>query len=116
MVSSKRGQGLIFPKGGWETDETAEEAAARESWEEAGVRGFLEELGHFEFPSKSQIAAGRGEGMTVAHVYVMRVTEERAEWPESDKRDRFWHAPHDAIEKCHHSWMQDALRQWFERQ
>jgi len=41
MVNSKHGDGLIFPKGGWETDESAEEAAARESMEEAGVRGHL---------------------------------------------------------------------------
>ena len=29
-------------QGGWETDETASEAAARESLEEAGVRGDLQ--------------------------------------------------------------------------
>lgn len=28
-------------QGGWETDETAEEAACREAYEEAGVRGDL---------------------------------------------------------------------------
>ena len=31
-------------QGGWETDETAEEAAVREAMEEAGVRGNLEVL------------------------------------------------------------------------
>ena len=31
-----------FPKGGWEEDESAREAAARETVEEAGVRGVLE--------------------------------------------------------------------------
>lgn len=29
-------------QGGWETDESVEEAAGRESWEEAGVRGVLQ--------------------------------------------------------------------------
>ena len=29
-------------QGGWETDETAEEAAVREAMEEAGVRGSVE--------------------------------------------------------------------------
>ena len=29
-------------QGGWETDETVEEAACRESLEEAGVRGILQ--------------------------------------------------------------------------
>jgi diphosphoinositol-polyphosphate diphosphatase len=33
---------IVFPlKGGWENDETVEEAAAREAIEEAGVRGDL---------------------------------------------------------------------------
>ena len=33
---------ILFPlKGGWENDETVEEAAAREAVEEAGVRGDL---------------------------------------------------------------------------
>ena len=86
-----------WTQGGWETDETVVEAAARESLEEAGVRGELQarpaldcrrpagrvtqgsshtsgfpyqELGRFDFHSKSC----RCE----AHVFVMRVTEARA--------------------------------------
>lgn len=68
MISSRGGKGLVFPKvcysesawtdyfvitqmydghavdsqGGWEADETVEAAAARETVEEAGVRGSLE--------------------------------------------------------------------------
>ena len=73
MVSNKRGDSMIFPKGGWETDETAEEAAQRESFEEAGVRGRVRPLGVFEFCSKSQALAGRGDGKGLAHVFVMDV-------------------------------------------
>ena len=39
LVTSRSGAGLVFPKGGWETDESCEAAAARETVEEAGVRG-----------------------------------------------------------------------------
>ncbi|CAN1781259.1 Nudix hydrolase 16, mitochondrial [Linum perenne] len=39
MINSTSGPGLLFPKGGWENDETVKEAAAREAVEEAGVRG-----------------------------------------------------------------------------
>ncbi|GKU91366.1 hypothetical protein SLEP1_g5251 [Rubroshorea leprosula] len=41
MINSPSGPGLLFPKGGWENDETVEEAAVREAVEEAGVRGNL---------------------------------------------------------------------------
>ncbi|XP_042519293.1 nudix hydrolase 16, mitochondrial-like [Macadamia integrifolia] len=41
MINSASGPGLLFPKGGWEDDETVEEAAEREALEEAGVRGQL---------------------------------------------------------------------------
>ena len=34
----------FYQQGGWETDETAEEAACREAYEEAGVRGDLKVL------------------------------------------------------------------------
>nr|KJB73132.1 hypothetical protein B456_011G216800 [Gossypium raimondii] len=45
MINSTSGPGLLFPKGGWENDETVEEAAVREAIEEAGVRGdLMEEL------------------------------------------------------------------------
>ncbi|XP_073112395.1 uncharacterized protein [Elaeis guineensis] len=43
MISSPNRDDLVFPKGGWENDETADEAACREAWEEAGVRGIISE-------------------------------------------------------------------------
>lgn len=42
MISSQKGQAMMFPKGGWELDESVEEAASRESVEEAGVLGIVE--------------------------------------------------------------------------
>lgn len=38
LISSVKRTDWILPKGGWEDDETAVEAAAREAYEEAGVR------------------------------------------------------------------------------
>jgi diphosphoinositol-polyphosphate diphosphatase len=42
VISSQKGHALMFPKGGWELDESVEEAASRESLEEAGVVGNVE--------------------------------------------------------------------------
>jgi NUDIX domain len=41
LASSSRKPDWIFPKGGWEQDETLEESAIRECFEEAGVTGVL---------------------------------------------------------------------------
>lgn len=38
LIGSVKRSDWILPKGGWETDETAAEAAVREAYEEAGVR------------------------------------------------------------------------------
>lgn len=104
LVSRRRGPGWSIPKGGWEDNETAEEAAARESWEEAGVRGPVHHLGQFDFASKNT-----GDPPCIASVYVMHVSEVAEDWPERRERDRRWHSLPAAIEACKHSWMQDAL-------
>lgn len=41
LVSASRKAEWIIPKGGWDTDETKEECAARETFEEAGLLGRL---------------------------------------------------------------------------
>lgn len=46
----------IFPKGGWNSNESESEAAARECLEEAGITGRIEKnLGVFEFVSPKGI-------------------------------------------------------------
>ncbi|KEH26737.1 nudix hydrolase-like protein [Medicago truncatula] len=42
LISAQKGSGMQFPKGGWEKDETMEQAALRETIEEAGVIGSVE--------------------------------------------------------------------------
>ena len=79
MVTNKHNDSLIFPKGGWETDETAAEAAARETMEEAGVRGDTSPLGDFAFDSKMKDGK---KTPCVCSVFVMNVTEEMEVWRE----------------------------------
>ena len=109
MVTNKHNDSLIFPKGGWETDETAAEAAARETMEEAGVRGDTSPLGDFAFDSKMKDGK---KTPCVCSVFVMNVTEEMEVWPESNARKRRWCAPPAAVAACKHQWMRDALRVW----
>lgn len=92
MVSSSGGKGWVFPKGGWELDESVEEAARRETVEEAGVRGTLEpaQLGTYPFQNRK---AENGQKGCVAHMFVLEVQEELPTWPESSKRMRRWVCP-----------------------
>jgi 8-oxo-dGTP pyrophosphatase MutT (NUDIX family) len=73
-----------IPKGFIDPGESRGEAALKEAWEEAGIRGQLvgEAIGTYEY-------AKFGTRLTVA-VYVMSVVEELAEWPEMRLRHRKW--------------------------
>ncbi|KAG6403302.1 hypothetical protein SASPL_135519 [Salvia splendens] len=44
ITSQRKEKGMLFPKGGWEIDESIEAAALRETVEEAGVVGDVEQL------------------------------------------------------------------------
>lgn len=63
LITSRNGRGWVVPKGGWELDETLEAAAARETLEEAGVRGRLEDqpVGAFFFTS-DKVVGGSDPG------------------------------------------------------
>ncbi len=53
LCSASRKPEWILPKGGWEKDETMEESAIRETYEEAGVFGIIGPcLGEIEFESR----------------------------------------------------------------
>ncbi|CAA0842835.1 Nudix hydrolase 16- mitochondrial [Striga hermonthica] len=114
MISSTGGPGLVFPKGGWENDETAEEAAEREAMEEAGVRGDLVHfLGSYPFKSKTLLDEYSPEGLCKAAMYGLHVKEELECWPEKSHRERSWLTISEAIGCCRHAWMREALEKGF---
>lgn len=91
LIQSTRRGGWVLPKGGWETDEgTAQEAACREAWEEAGiVCTVVKELG--TIPDMRAPAELTSKAPKVAYqFYEVRVDREASEWPEKDKRGRQW--------------------------
>ncbi|XP_010695949.2 nudix hydrolase 12, mitochondrial [Beta vulgaris subsp. vulgaris] len=112
MVSTPNRSDLVFPKGGWENDETVHEAARREAFEEAGVRGNLNEiqLGVWEFRSKSRQAVSSLEGGCRGYMFALEVTEELDTWPEQENHDRKWLDIREAFHLCRYEWMKDALR------
>ncbi|KAK9061626.1 hypothetical protein SSX86_018808 [Deinandra increscens subsp. villosa] len=122
MVSSPNRDDMVFPKGGWESDETVEEAACREALEEAGVRGNLKvgsrlicreiPLGVWEFRSKSRQEACSEEGGCKGYMFVLEVTEELETWPEQNNRNRKWVKIEEAFALCRYEWMRNALTEF----
>ncbi|KAM1058326.1 hypothetical protein ACFX13_023552 [Malus domestica] len=116
MVSSPDRHDRVFPKGGWEDDETVLEAACREAFEEAGVKGNLREtpLGVWEFRSKSreEMCSLSLEGGCRGYMFALEVTQELDTWPEHQNRDRKWLSIKEAFRVCRYEWMRKALEQF----
>ena len=104
VITSQKGKGMLFPKGGWELDESKEGAASRETLEEAGVRGTIEcELGKWSFKSKSH------DTYYIGYMFPLHVQEQLDFWPEKNLRQRIWMSVQEAREVCQHGWMKEAL-------
>ncbi|XP_028761161.1 LOW QUALITY PROTEIN: nudix hydrolase 12, mitochondrial-like [Neltuma alba] len=114
MVTSPKRDDLVFPKGGWEDDETVMEAACREALEEAGVKGIPREnpLGMWEFRSKSSQDLCNMEGGCRGYMFALEVTEELETWPEQKNRDRQWLNVREAFRLCRYDWMCEALEEF----
>ncbi|KAF3933332.1 hypothetical protein ABW19_dt0202318 [Dactylella cylindrospora] len=104
VESTRKPNCWVLPKGGWETDEaTAEVAAQREAWEEAGITGKVTK-------SLGKIRDNRSSARAIYIFYEMTVEEELSDWPEKSKRKRKWVTYKEATEKFgSRSEMKDAL-------
>ncbi|XP_062159466.1 nudix hydrolase 18, mitochondrial-like [Alnus glutinosa] len=111
LISSQKGQAMMFPKGGWELDESMEDAAKRETLEEAGVTGKVEKkLGMWLYKSK------RCDIMHEGYMFPLRVNKELDQWPEKNLRQRKWMTVAEAGEVCQGAWMKEALDKLVNRQ
>jgi diphosphoinositol-polyphosphate diphosphatase len=85
LIQSNSGRGWVLPKGGWETDEdTAQEAACREAWEEAGA------ICNVNFDLGTMIEKRGNQIKSEYHFYEATVERLENEWPEMHKRTRAW--------------------------
>ncbi|KAJ5826237.1 Diphosphoinositol polyphosphate phosphohydrolase aps1 [Penicillium riverlandense] len=90
MIQSAGPGGWVLPKGGWETDEAAAEAACREAWEEAGVICTVQrDLGVIPDMRASALLTANAPKASY-QFFEVTVDEERDEWPERYKRKRQW--------------------------
>lgn len=91
LIQSTSRSNWVLPKGGWETDEaTAQEAAQREAWEEAGIVCTVKyDLGVItEMRKDTQLTTQAPKASY--HFFEGTVERQEAQWPEMHKRTRTW--------------------------
>jgi diphosphoinositol-polyphosphate diphosphatase len=91
LIQSTRRGGWVLPKGGWETDEaTAQEAACREAWEEAGIICKISyDLGTIPDARKPEQLTSQAP-KAAYHFFEALVEKQETQWPEMNKRSRQW--------------------------
>ena len=91
LISSTSRTAWVLPKGGWETDETSAQAAAcREAWEEAGIEVKVhKELGLIEDWRKPEQLTSHAP-RAAYRFFEATVEKVEMEWPEMHKRTRQW--------------------------
>ncbi len=84
LITSRHRRRWIVPKGVVEERQTPEETALEEAFEEAGIRGSLvgDAVGVYEYE--------KWGGTCRVEVFLMRVDEVLANWPEAGFRERIW--------------------------
>jgi 8-oxo-dGTP pyrophosphatase MutT (NUDIX family) len=107
MVTSRSGRRWVFPKGQIEPGHSPGESALLEAWEEAGLVGILdpEPVGSYVY-----------EKMGCTHhvlLFLMRVSEVGAVWPEMEFRERKWVTIHEAMERVDEPSLRELLRRIF---
>ncbi|KAG9066204.1 hypothetical protein KI688_001425 [Linnemannia hyalina] len=109
LVASSKNEGeWVLPKGGWENDETQEEAALRETWEEAGAIGkIVAHLGEYEHKYNKKT----GHAESIFFFFEMEVERMEEKWPEMKKRERRWFTYEEAKQIVSKKVMRKALEQ-----
>jgi 8-oxo-dGTP pyrophosphatase MutT (NUDIX family) len=90
LITSRRRGRWILPKGWSASGLTLAKAAAREAFEEAGVRGIVDDtpLGTYRYAKR--MPAGYDVSATV-FVYPLLVIEHRLDWREKPERQIAWY-------------------------
>ncbi|CAO3615712.1 unnamed protein product [Cunninghamella echinulata] len=105
LISSSKHEGrFVIPKGGWEEDETQAQAALRETWEEAGIKGrVIRQLGVFEEATKKHVKAHHW-------IFELEIQEVCKKFPEKKKRERRWFTYDEAMQVVKSQYIKDALK------
>ena len=93
MVTSRSGKRWVVPKGRIELGQTAQQTAAADACEEAGLKGNLSDspIGSYRYV-KFQVEYG-------VDVFLMLVDAVEDDWPEVEEREREWVSVAEALNR-----------------
>lgn len=103
LITNRPGTRWVIPKGIVEPDLSPAESAAKEAWEEAGIKGLLstQPAGRYDYR--------KWGGTCRVEVFHMQVMEICDAWPEQDIRYREWLAPDTATGRIAEPELRDML-------
>ena len=111
LITSRETRRWVIPKGWPMKRRTPPEAAAREAFEEAGVRGEVsaDPAGAYTYlKSFKQVLVFRCE----VQVFPLEVTAELDDWPERADRTRRWFPAEEAAAAVQEPELQALIRSW----
>lgn len=109
LATSRETRRWIIPKGWPMKGKSPSQTAAREAFEEAGIKGDIARapIGSYEYGKRLR------DGAIVAcrvEVFPMRVKEQRRRWPEYGQRETAWFALEDAASAVQESDLAALIR------
>lgn len=113
LVTSRDTGRWIVPKGWIEDGEDGAAAAIRETWEEAGLVGEAlpgNPVGRYRYIKRRP---RRGDTICDVDVYLLRLIEQRDQWPERDERRRKWFPVATAIGLVGEDGLKEVIRDAF---
>lgn len=113
MLVTSRGRGhWLLPKGWPDRNERLHDAASREAYEEAGLKGIvaMQEFGRYFYHKRMAASAIACE----VSVFPLRVVRVADKWKESGQRSRKWMGPSEAMEAVQQPDLRALIAAFFE--
>lgn len=109
LITSRETRRWVVPRGNPITGKSPAEAAAQEAFEEAGIVGEVEPdaIGLYSYEKRRRLGI---VVPAVVHLFRMRVTEERDDWPEKSQRERRWFPAEEAAAAVHEAELAQLIR------
>jgi 8-oxo-dGTP pyrophosphatase MutT (NUDIX family) len=110
MITTRSRGFWVIPKGIVEPDLSPQDSAAKEAWEEAGIKGKVKKrrVGTYRYQ--------KWGGTCHVEVFVMEVKELRDKFPENTARKRKLMDPKHAIKRAHPQALSRLLKRHFRKQ